>query len=80
MIKDTIIPVISLKALIRHQNHLKININPVPAPICRRIEKVLNALLNSKANNAEKTMSNTVVILPTATNLFSEASGFKNRL
>ena len=29
--------VISLKALIRHQNQHKININPVPAPICNTI-------------------------------------------
>ena len=66
---------ISLHALMRHQNHLKIKINPVPAPKVRSMSKICKALCNKRAKAALKIIRPMVHNLPTATNLFSEASG-----
>ena len=41
--KDTTMALISLHALMRHQNHRRMKTSPVPAPICRRIWKAWRA-------------------------------------
>ena len=51
---EAIIAVISLHALIRHQNHLKIKINPVPAPNINIKSNICFAFVNNKARNNTK--------------------------
>ena len=76
MIPEANIAVISLHALIRHQNQRRIKINPVPAPNTNSTSNNCNAFWSSKANIALKTIKTTVEILPTVTSLFSDAFGF----
>lgn len=71
---------ISLHALIRHQNQRRIKISPVPAPNIIIISNIWVALVSNKATIAPRSMMIKVVILPTLTSLFSEASGFIKRL
>ncbi len=75
IIPEANMAVISLQELIRHQNQRKINMSPVPAPNTNNTSNNCKAFCKSKANNALNTISTTVDIRPTATNLFSEAFG-----
>ncbi len=67
---------ISLHAFILHQNHLKIKINPVPAPKTKsRLNNCIASCIN-KATIALIIINKTVDNRPTATNFFSDAFGF----
>ena len=72
---------ISLHALILYQNHLKINIKPVPAPNIKIKLNNCNALVRNNAIIEEKTNKSMVIILADKTNLFSsEITFFKTSL
>ena len=72
---------ISLKALIRHQNQRRMNSSPVPAPTCSRMSKHLQGVAQAQGQpGPATTMVSSVQIRPASTSSFSEASGRTNRL
>src|SRR5690606_31443485 len=75
IIPESNMAVISLQSFILNQNHLKLNMSTVPAPNTKSTSNNCRAFCKSRARPALKTINITVEILPTATNLFSEAFG-----
>ena len=63
-----------------NKNHLRIKINPVPAPICNNILNADNAESKYKAIIEEININKIVEIFPTFTIWFSVASLFMNLL
>ena len=78
--EETVIAVISLAALIRHQNHRSMNSSPVPAPIWSMIWNTSRAWLMHKDNSPARIIRPTVDMRPTRTSFASVASGSMNRL
>ena len=76
---DPTIATISVHALMRHQNHLRMNSPPVPAPMSKSRLKAWPASVSISPRPHPSTMLTSVARRPARTCSRSLASGFKNR-